>query len=487
MPRPTPSAAGLALNLLRCARGWSQVELARAAGLGNREISRLETGATTLGPERLGEIAGLLGFGPAEVREALAAAERLLAPAGPPEDSLVPLTPEERRAVEEAAARAGRAAAEETRSSLAAELRARRAREQRAAAGSVWRLLVPLSPADRRRLLDACPELPTWALFERLCDESERAASDEPRKALALADLALRVAGQVPASPGERARLEGQAWAYLGNARRVMGDLPAADAAFARSAKLLRAAPPDPASPLDDARLLDLEASLRKDQRRFREALELLDAALARSPAEEAAGRLLLKKAATLELMTEFEAAIEALRAAAARSLGPRGRFAARFNLAVNLNHLGRHDEAAALLPEVRSLALGLGNGLDLVRVLWLEGRVAAGLGRREEALAALEQVRGELAARGIPYDTALVSLELAALLLQMARPAEVRRLARGLLWVFDAQGVHREALAALRLFCEAAEQERASAAFARRVADYLQRARDDPRTRFEP
>ena len=34
------------------------------------------------------------------------------------------------------------------------------------------------------------------------------------------------------------------------------------------------------------------------------------------------------------------------------------------------------------MLPEVRALAERLGEELDLTRVFWLEGKVAAGLGR---------------------------------------------------------------------------------------------------------
>ena len=54
------------------------------------------------------------------------------------------------------------------------------------------------------------------------------------------------------------------------------------------------------------------------------------------------------------------------------------------------------------------------------------------------------------------------------------------------MLRIFEAQGVHREALAALRLFCEAAQSEEATAGLARRVMEYLNRARLNPELRFE-
>ena len=64
-------------------------------------------------------------------------------------------------------------------------------------------------------------------------------------------------------------------------------------------------------------------------------------------------------------------------------------------------------------------------------------------------------------------------------------RRAEVKSLARELAAVFEAKGVHREALAALRLFYEAAEHEEATADLARRVLRYLFRARYDQGLRF--
>jgi hypothetical protein len=58
--------------------------------------------------------------------------------------------------------------------------------------------------------------------------------------------------------------------------------------------------------------------------------------------------------------------------------------------------------------------------------------------------------------------------------------------LAQGLAAVFKSEGVHREALAALRLFREAAERETATPELTRNVLRYLFRARYDQGLRFE-
>jgi hypothetical protein len=115
---------------------------------------------------------------------------------------------------------------------------------------------------------------------------------------------------------------------------------------------------------------------------------------------------------------------------------------------------------------------------LDLIRVAWLASKVDAGQGRKEAAIAGLEQVSRDFTARDLPYEAALSSLDLAVLLLEAERPAEVRNLALAMKWIFQAKKIDREALAAFRLFCEAAAQETATIELARRVIAEVERAR---------
>lgn len=74
--------------------------------------------------------------------------------------------------------------------------------------------------------------------------------------------------------------------------------------------------------------------------------------------------------------------------------------------------------------------------------------------------------------------------MDLAVLLLEADRTAEVRELALSMAWIFRAQGIRREALAALSLFHEAAQQEAASAAQARQVRAELRRIGNGPASR---
>ena len=149
-----------------------------------------------------------------------------------------------------------------------------------------------------------------------------------------------------------------------------------------------------------------------------------------------------------------------------------------RFKSAYHLVHLENYAEAAGLLPKLRELALQQGNELDLLRLDWLSARIAAGQGRTKEATAGLERVSRSFLDREMPYDAALSSLDLSVLWLKAGRTAEVRELAVAIGEIFNAKGIDREALAALRLFCEAAEQESATVELARRVIAEIEHVR---------
>jgi hypothetical protein len=193
--------------------------------------------------------------------------------------------------------------------------------------------------------------------------------------------------------------------------------------------------------------------------------------------------RVLINKGFTLEVMCEYERAVDTLNQAGARldrQADPRLWNLQRLNLATNFCFLGRYQEAADLAEEVEPLVAAAGDKLDRIRILGLRARIAAGLGRPLEALQLFAEARRRFAAETMSYDVALALLEEAVLLLDEGRTAEVKVLALELNQVFDDKGVHREALAALWLFYEAAERETATADLARRVLRYLYRARYD-------
>ena len=114
---------------------------------------------------------------------------------------------------------------------------------------------------------------------------------------------------------------------------------------------------------------------------------------------------------------------------------------------------------------------------MDHLRLRWVEGRVATGLGDHERARQLLDGVRQTFLDAGNPYEAALATLDLVVSHLEEGNTAEVRVLADEMVAVFRAHNVSREALAAVLLFQEAAQRETATAELAREVAASLTRA----------
>jgi tetratricopeptide (TPR) repeat protein len=283
-----------------------------------------------------------------------------------------------------------------------------------------------------------------------------------------------------------RSRLHGFAEPFVGSALRVGNEYQAAKDAFARGRRHWKEGRDD-IGLLDPGRPIDLEASLCRAQRRFTEAIKLHNQAWEVSWPEQAAV-ILLNKAATLEAKGDYEASIETLHEAALRvdrKRQPRLLFGVRFNLAANLVRLSRAQEAMPIVEEVRALAERLQNDLDLVRVRWLEGNALAGLGRRDEAIEALEEVGRAFVDRELPFDFALASLDLAQVYLREGRLAEVQELAVDMVKIFEALGVQREAIAAVILFRDAAGQGAVTGDLVQRLQEYLKKARVNPKLRF--
>lgn len=350
-------------------------------------------------------------------------------------------------------------------------------------AQEIWTVLLP-HPAERRlALLRAYPgDKGRWeALVERICTESVRAAADDPEEARRYAEFARAVANQASLEEGHRALVLAYVWGFVGNARRVANELQEAKQAFLEVERLLKAGEGHTTELLDLSRLLDLEASLRKDEQRYPEALVLLDRARAALSEDDLAiGHILLNKEHVLERMGDHEGALAVLAEAEPyirRSGDSRLLLALHFNRADNLYHLERYEEGAFLMPAVRELAASEGNALDLLRVRWLGGRLDAGLGKEDEAVAALEEVKEAFTERRLPYDAALSMLDLALLLLKRGEVSRVEELALETAWILGAQGIRREALAGLQLFCEAAEKRELSARVIRRVRKEVERS----------
>lgn len=322
-----------------------------------------------------------------------------------------------------------------------------------------------------------------WAFCQLLLSESSEAGFEDPGRAINLAELAVKVAQELGDAydPHWVLDLRAKAHAYLGNAQRVLGELRSAEAAFRDAERLLLRS--TTGNLLIKAEILNLKASLRRAQRRFPDALALCDESLDiyHESGDPHQFGVALLKAKILEDSEDLEAAIALLRRTVEEidaSREPRLHVYARYNLVLCLTSVGRYEEAGRLLSAIAETFLEESKPLDHIRLRWTEGKIAFGLGRIDEAEKAFRTVQWDFLDRGMGYDAALVSLDLAILLAQEGRHGELKRLAVELMQVFESRDVHREAVAALLMFQKACEEERVTAQLATQLAALLKRSR---------
>lgn len=364
--------------------------------------------------------------------------------------------------------------------------------QERAAAPALVSELLAISPPDGREALLRSGRFQTIAVCELLIEHSFAEGFQDPARACELAGLAVLVADRLDILLYGRSVVQdfrARAWAYLGNARRLGSDLKGAEEAISLAEYFSEEGSADP---LEEARVLDLKASLLGDQGHLEEAAALLDVVIdiyedIRDTHRQ--GRALLSKGLFLAYAGQPEQGLDRISRGLELIRGeqePRLVLMANHNIAWCLTDCGRAGEAQRHLDGVRHLYDDFSDSWTRLRLGWLEARIAAGLGRREEAERKLHELRDAFVEQGLGYDASIVTLDLAALYLEQGRTAEVRRLAEEALPVLLAQDIHREAMAALIAFQQATEIERATPRMVQQVASYLYRARKNPELRFE-
>jgi tetratricopeptide (TPR) repeat protein len=326
-------------------------------------------------------------------------------------------------------------------------------------------------------------------LVHLLLNQAEQEFTRDPEEAKNLAHVAHKV---VLHSPAESSAVETEAlvYAFLGNAYRAAGDRRQADGYFINARKFVRHN--IVTEPAALARIDELEGSLRKDQRRFGEAEEMLSRALVLfgmsggRPGEM--GRVLVNLGDLYFVQGKTVTAIEMTRFAL-QLLSPNSHARlytmARYNLALQLTENGQPEEAAGILESDADLFAQMREPWAQLRLLCIRGKIAAMRGDLPGARSLFEEARSGFIQEGIAFDAAIVSVELALVHLRTGDLPAVRALAEEIVLAFQAQDVHREVMAALLLFQQAARQEALTIDLAEDLASYLKRARENPELRF--
>lgn len=373
---------------------------------------------------------------------------------------------------------------------------ARQMEEERRRAEADLRTLLRLPRKDRLpRIQRARTHFLSRSFAELLVKHSWTIAPSKPDEAAELAALVPVVLDRLPGAGGQEwvEDLSIKAQAHCANALRIRGDLPEADRLFTDlRGRLATAASND--SELH-AEVSSLEASLRLNQRRLDEAERLVDRAVLlyreqrdhrqlarvlvqRGAVHQVAGNL-LRAVGDLTLALEISAAAPGPESA-------RLRVCAVSNLALCLCDLGRFAEARQLVEQNRQAYRAEGGTWQTMRLPWLEGIIARGLGDADAAEKHLLRSRNLFIENGFAFNAALVCLDLALLYLDARRGAELRRVSRLMEPILRTRGLHREATTALMLFQNAVASELVTHDSLMSLRRYLEEARTNPRLRFQ-
>lgn len=304
-------------------------------------------------------------------------------------------------------------------------------------------------------------------LVQVFIDRSHAARYADPEAMLHWAGMARAIATRcTPEAAGSASKLSdlrGEAWGQYGNALRMAGRLQEAEEVMRTAQGYLQAGTGDPAL---KAHLGEQIASLYTHQRRFDSAIaELGEAAdIFRQLGEtHAFARTLVVQAVACVYAGKADRAVELLNRAIPlidHEGDPHLLLAACHNLVRCYIDLDQPDHALSLYSEAQYLYREFSDPLILLKAGWQEGQLLRDLGHLRNAETMLAHAQQGFLDRGLIYEAALVSLDLAALYLKLGALEDLKQTAVAAVPIFRALGVDREALGSLIQLQQVADQE---------------------------
>jgi len=337
------------------------------------------------------------------------------------------------------------------------------------------------------------PKYRTGGIARLLCKRANGMCTRKPLYALALAEAAVRISGDLPDATYPRAtihELRGEAWKEQANALYYLGRFDDALAALGcAETEYLHL----PHEGLGLVAVTYIRAYILYEQ----EQLEAADQ-LAHESAEAA-----LHLGSTdrfmraLHLQGEIRFRRGDLRGAIdlfARVLrygeetGDQ-KWIAREERALGVCHieLMNPGEASRHLERSLQVCTGMDSAIEVTRNRWAIARLTFLQGNRNEGVLRLRGVVGELTSEGMLTDAAIAAVHLAEMLHATDRTREIPRLLAGVVQTFVAAGMLSGALSALAYLKEASTAGTMTAAIFLYVRQFIARAEHQPALPFAP
>lgn len=346
-------------------------------------------------------------------------------------------------------------------------------------------------PSSRLQLLleDSPPTL-LVALSCHFIRESYGARFDNPKRSLLLAQVGLRAAEQIRGGSffdeAAQADLEGEAWLYLGNARRINSDLRGAEKAFGQAEKRLSSGTGDRILRAD---AFQLQGHFRFSQGRADEAAELFsrEIRLRRLLGDpEALGQALINRGIVAAWSGPLPDACLLFEEGVVLIEDKDYLILSAHAIAERLARDGHGVLAWKAICQAETAVALVGGEAHKLRSRWIQGLALRALGDLSGAERSLRFVRQQHTQDGTLFRAALASLDLAAVYVAQHRWQDVQEVVEEAYAVFVAERLERRALGAFLAFRLAARAETLTEELAVRVANFLVRSQYDKSLRFD-
>lgn len=325
---------------------------------------------------------------------------------------------------------------------------------QRRRGASQWARLAPVSPAQRLTLLRNDRSLHHWGLLRHALDACAQAGRMNPVEAVDIAHFAVAVAETLDVRAYPPANLNdfrSRALTALANAKRAAADFQGSEQAFDAARRAMEQGTGDP---YEKANVLSHEALLLRDLGELEAAVELLDEAFKlyqRVNDSHLCGRVLIQQASSIGFVDPLKGVELARRGLAMLDLKDGDKYlelSARNVLIHFLNDAGFAEEARDLQEAHRPLYAQFPGVAVQSRMGWLDGLIARNLGDFPTAEKKFREVREVFSRHNFDLELALVSLDLAELLLWSRRSAEAALLIHETFPILVSWGLEKDLLA---------------------------------------
>jgi AraC-like DNA-binding protein/tetratricopeptide (TPR) repeat protein len=347
-------------------------------------------------------------------------------------------------------------------------------------ASDIWEQLEGLPFTEQYMAIRHQFAFTTPALFKLLSKRSREEGRKDSARGVVLAELALAsIEASAEVLGDDAANHLAEAWARVGNARRLASDYPGAAKAFAHAWGVWQQ-PRSLYRPEIEAEISIRESALRMNQRHFDHAAELADTAvrLARSlESPQKLAQFLIQRGSVSLYNGDAARALIAYQEArdVAKASGEiYFEFSAHTGCCLALIACKSYREATAVLERAADICNQLADGVFHHQVQWLHALLASNQNQHGQVVAHFQQARtGFIRARAMDY-AAVVSLDLALLYHRNGQLDDLVPLLTEALPALEALQIDREYLAAVKLLRQALIKGTVSKRLLGRVRDFL-------------